>query len=173
VAQEAVPRRGLAGYVPSVAAEWAEIRGSERWQVVDGTLCLVDISGSTALFERLAAQGRVAAEELTDPAQRRVQPHDRARARARRHPAEVRRRRAALAVHRSRPRHPGGVRGRRDAPGAAQRRPGHNCDRAPPAPDVGGRGVRRHPPVPRGRCPPRAGGRGPRRERDHGARACD
>jgi class 3 adenylate cyclase/tetratricopeptide (TPR) repeat protein len=66
VAHEAVPRRGLSGYVSSVAAEWAEVRGSERWQVVDGTLCLVDISGSTALFERLAAQGRVAAEELTD-----------------------------------------------------------------------------------------------------------
>jgi class 3 adenylate cyclase/tetratricopeptide (TPR) repeat protein len=66
VAHEAVPRRGLAGYVPSIAAEWAEVRGAERWQVVDGTLCLVDISGSTALFERLAAQGRVAAEELTD-----------------------------------------------------------------------------------------------------------
>jgi class 3 adenylate cyclase/tetratricopeptide (TPR) repeat protein len=66
VAHEAVPRRGLAGYVPSIAAEWADVRGSERWQVIDGTLCLVDISGSTALFERLAAQGRVAAEELTD-----------------------------------------------------------------------------------------------------------
>jgi hypothetical protein len=56
-AHEAVPRRGLAGYVPSIAAEWAEVRGSERWQVVDGTLCLVDVSGSTALFERPAAQG--------------------------------------------------------------------------------------------------------------------
>jgi class 3 adenylate cyclase/tetratricopeptide (TPR) repeat protein len=52
--------------VTSVAAEWTEVRGAERWRVVDGTLCLVDISGSTALFERLAAQGRVAAEELTD-----------------------------------------------------------------------------------------------------------
>ena len=66
MAHEAVPRRGLAVYVPSIAAEWAEVRGAERWQVVDGTLCLVDISGSTALFERLAAQGHVAAEELTD-----------------------------------------------------------------------------------------------------------
>jgi hypothetical protein len=50
---------------PSVAAEWADVRGSERWQVVDGTLCLMDISDSTALFERLAAQGRIAGEELT------------------------------------------------------------------------------------------------------------
>jgi class 3 adenylate cyclase/tetratricopeptide (TPR) repeat protein len=66
VAHEGVRRRGLAGYVSSVAAEWVDVRGAERWQVVDGTLCMVDISGSTALFERLAAQGRVAAEELTD-----------------------------------------------------------------------------------------------------------
>jgi class 3 adenylate cyclase/tetratricopeptide (TPR) repeat protein len=66
VAHEAVSRRGLAGYVSWVAAEWADVRGSEWWKGVDGTLCLVDISGSTALFERLAAQGRVAAEELTD-----------------------------------------------------------------------------------------------------------
>jgi class 3 adenylate cyclase len=66
VAHEGVRRRGLAGYVSSVAAEWVDVRGAERWQVVDGTLCMVDISGSTKLFERLAAQGRVAAEELTD-----------------------------------------------------------------------------------------------------------
>ena len=65
MAHEVVPRRDLAGYVPTVAAEWADVRGSERWQVVNGTLCLIDISGSTALFERLAARGRVAAEELT------------------------------------------------------------------------------------------------------------
>ena len=64
MAHEVVPRRGLAGYVPSVAAEWADVRRTERWQAVDGTLCLMDRSDSTALFERLAAQGRVAAEEL-------------------------------------------------------------------------------------------------------------
>ena len=57
MAHEVVPRRGLAGYVPSVAAEWADVRGSERWQIVDGTLCLIDILGFTALSERLAARG--------------------------------------------------------------------------------------------------------------------
>jgi class 3 adenylate cyclase/tetratricopeptide (TPR) repeat protein len=66
VAHEGVRRGGLAGYVPSVAAEWADVRGSERWQIVDGTLCLIDILGFTALSERLAARGRVGAEELTD-----------------------------------------------------------------------------------------------------------
>ena len=48
-----------------MAAEWADVRGSERWQIVDGTLCLIDILGFTALSERLAARGRVGAEELT------------------------------------------------------------------------------------------------------------
>ena len=33
---------------------------------VDGTLCFVDISGFTALSEKLAARGRVGAEELTE-----------------------------------------------------------------------------------------------------------
>jgi class 3 adenylate cyclase/tetratricopeptide (TPR) repeat protein len=34
--------------------------------LVDGTLCFVDISGFTALSEKLAARGRVGAEELTE-----------------------------------------------------------------------------------------------------------
>jgi class 3 adenylate cyclase/tetratricopeptide (TPR) repeat protein len=37
-----------------------------RWAMVDGTLCHIDISGFTSLSERLAARGRVGAEELTE-----------------------------------------------------------------------------------------------------------
>jgi len=37
-----------------------------RWATVDGTLCHIDISGFTSLSERLAARGRVGAEELTE-----------------------------------------------------------------------------------------------------------
>jgi predicted ATPase/class 3 adenylate cyclase len=36
------------------------------WTTVDGTLCHIDISGFTSLSERLAALGRVGAEELTE-----------------------------------------------------------------------------------------------------------
>ncbi len=36
------------------------------WTTVDGTLCFVDISGFTALSEKLATLGRVGAEELTE-----------------------------------------------------------------------------------------------------------
>lgn len=39
--------------------------GTQPWRVLDGTLCLVDISGFTALSEWLAAFGRIGAEELT------------------------------------------------------------------------------------------------------------
>jgi class 3 adenylate cyclase/tetratricopeptide (TPR) repeat protein len=37
-----------------------------HWTTVDGTLCHIDISGFTSLSERLAARGRVGAEELTE-----------------------------------------------------------------------------------------------------------
>src|SRR5262245_46255570 len=37
-----------------------------RWRVVDGSLCFADISGFTALSERLARRGRVGAEELVE-----------------------------------------------------------------------------------------------------------
>lgn len=40
--------------------------GGEASQVVDGTLCFIDISGFTALSEKLATRGRVGAEELTE-----------------------------------------------------------------------------------------------------------
>ncbi|MGI9609301.1 MAG: hypothetical protein ACR2NL_03300, partial [Acidimicrobiia bacterium] len=41
-------------------------REGQSWAEVDGTLCFVDISGFTALSEKLATQGRVGAEELTE-----------------------------------------------------------------------------------------------------------
>ena len=55
----------LARYVPRVSAEW-DLRTSELWQEIDGTLCYIDISGFTALSEKLARRGRIGAEELTD-----------------------------------------------------------------------------------------------------------
>ncbi len=40
--------------------------GGDGWATLDGTLCFADISGFTALSEKLAARGRVGAEELTE-----------------------------------------------------------------------------------------------------------
>ena len=56
----------LAPYVPRVVADWAEHHAQDRVRVVAGTLLSADISGFTALSERLAAMGRAGAEELTD-----------------------------------------------------------------------------------------------------------
>jgi class 3 adenylate cyclase/tetratricopeptide (TPR) repeat protein len=53
-------------YVPSVSAEWDLDAGGRAWREVDGSLCFIDISGFTNLAERLAAFGRIGAEELSE-----------------------------------------------------------------------------------------------------------
>ena len=55
----------LARYVPRLNAEW-DRHATELWREIDGTLCYIDISGFTALSEKLARRGRIGAEELTD-----------------------------------------------------------------------------------------------------------
>ena len=55
----------LARYVSRVSAEW-ELSTTEPWRGIDGTLCYIDISGFTALSEKLARRGRIGAEELTE-----------------------------------------------------------------------------------------------------------
>jgi len=55
----------LVPYVPRIALHWAADNNDDRWRVVDGSLVFVDISGFTALSERLARRGRQGAEELT------------------------------------------------------------------------------------------------------------
>src|SRR5712691_4146676 len=54
-----------APYLPRLAQEWAHESRDEQWRVIDGSLVFVDLSGFTALSERLARRGRVGAEELT------------------------------------------------------------------------------------------------------------
>ena len=63
----AAPERAmsLARYVPRMSAEW-NLHTSDLWREVDGTLCYIDISGFTALSEKLARKGRIGAEELTE-----------------------------------------------------------------------------------------------------------
>lgn len=53
-------------YVPRLAAEWDLDAPGARWRSIDATCCFVDISGFTALSERLARRGRIGAEELTE-----------------------------------------------------------------------------------------------------------
>ncbi len=56
----------LASYVPHLIASWEPPIDRPGWTQIDGTLVSADISGFTALSERLAGLGREGAEELTN-----------------------------------------------------------------------------------------------------------
>jgi class 3 adenylate cyclase/tetratricopeptide (TPR) repeat protein len=64
-APTAAPDR-LRPYVPRLLKQWVIDAPETTWRSVDATLVFVDISGFTRLSERLARQGRIGAEELTD-----------------------------------------------------------------------------------------------------------
>lgn len=53
-------------YVPLVQQRWLEDDPTTRWRESDGTLVFADVAGFTPLTERLASQGKVGAELLTD-----------------------------------------------------------------------------------------------------------
>jgi class 3 adenylate cyclase/tetratricopeptide (TPR) repeat protein len=57
---------GLRRHIPELAIEWELDAPDRLWQTIDGTLCFADISGFTALAERLAQQGRIGGEELIE-----------------------------------------------------------------------------------------------------------
>ncbi len=61
----APPRLSMGPYVPRMAAEWDLDAPGDIWREVPATCCFVDISGFTALSERLERRGRIGAEELT------------------------------------------------------------------------------------------------------------
>ncbi len=56
----------LRRHVPRIALEWDDAAPGCPWQVVDATLVFADISGFTALTEKLARRGRIGAEELIE-----------------------------------------------------------------------------------------------------------
>ena len=66
VAQADGRATGLSAYVPRGQVEWLQSAEDQRWRRMDATLVFVDVSGFTALSERLARAGRIGAEELTD-----------------------------------------------------------------------------------------------------------
>jgi class 3 adenylate cyclase/tetratricopeptide (TPR) repeat protein len=56
----------LAPYVPRLVVEWLQHHDAATHRCLPGTLAFVDISGFTALTERLARKGHVGAEEMSD-----------------------------------------------------------------------------------------------------------
>lgn len=57
---------GLRRHIPQLAIEWALDEPGRLWKAIDGTLCFADISGFTALSERLSRRGRIGGEELVE-----------------------------------------------------------------------------------------------------------
>lgn len=59
-------RSGLEAYVPALQLRWLDEDPATRWRDVVGTMVFADVSGFTPLTEKLAKQGRVGAEQLTE-----------------------------------------------------------------------------------------------------------
>ena len=57
---------GLRRHIPELAIEWALDCPEQRWRSIEGTLVFADISGFTALAERLSHRGRIGGEELVE-----------------------------------------------------------------------------------------------------------
>lgn len=53
-------------FVPRLTLEWLRSTPDLLWQEIEGTLAFIDISGFTAMSERLSSQGRAGAEEVTE-----------------------------------------------------------------------------------------------------------
>jgi len=48
----------LVPYLPRIVLEWARSAPEARWSELEGTMAFVDISGFTAMSERLARAGK-------------------------------------------------------------------------------------------------------------------
>jgi class 3 adenylate cyclase/tetratricopeptide (TPR) repeat protein len=55
----------LQAYVPRMLIDWLRTTPNQTYREIHGTLVFVDISGFTALTERLARRGKVGAEEMS------------------------------------------------------------------------------------------------------------
>ena len=56
----------LRRHVPRLVLSWDDEAPGERYRVLEGTLVFADISGFTALTERLSRRGRIGAEEIVE-----------------------------------------------------------------------------------------------------------
>ena len=56
----------LVPFVPRLTLDWLRDDPDRLWLEVDGTLAFIDISGFTAMSERLSSLGKAGAEEVTE-----------------------------------------------------------------------------------------------------------
>jgi class 3 adenylate cyclase/tetratricopeptide (TPR) repeat protein len=56
----------LVPFVPRLTLEWLRDEPEATWREVEGTVAFIDISGFTAMSERLSGLGRAGAEEVTE-----------------------------------------------------------------------------------------------------------
>ncbi len=56
----------LVPFIPRLTLEWLRDEPTTSWREVEGTLAFIDISGFTAMSERLSSLGREGAEEVTE-----------------------------------------------------------------------------------------------------------
>ena len=62
----AVSSPKLTPYVPRLTIEWLRSSPESLAREIEGTMAFVDISGFTAMSERLAQKGKLGAEEVTE-----------------------------------------------------------------------------------------------------------
>ena len=60
------PHADLTPYVPRLTIEWLREAPDADWRQVEGTMAFVDISGFTAMSEKLAGEGKAGAEQVTE-----------------------------------------------------------------------------------------------------------
>jgi class 3 adenylate cyclase/predicted ATPase len=66
MAKSGNPPPSLVPYVPRLLLEWLADTPEATWRELDGSVLFADVSGFTAMSERLAKRGKVGAEEVTD-----------------------------------------------------------------------------------------------------------
>src|SRR5262245_15454093 len=56
----------LVSFVPRLTIDWLRDHPEALWREVDGTVAFIDISGFTAMSEKLSSRGKAGAEEVTE-----------------------------------------------------------------------------------------------------------